>query len=184
MPVLVPRRSELHDISVGVLAERAGLAQVPAIYLVPRPEPNALAVGYGREPVLGVTDGLLKLMGTRELTGVLAHEISHLRNGDTRIMMLSDVVGRFVQLLSYVGLWSMALTVPMSVAAQEPVLVLASALLLVVPTLVTLLQLALSRSRELDADLDGATLTGDPEGLARGLLLLERAGGRGWRRVW
>ena len=47
---------------VGVLAERAGLAQVPAIYLVPRPEPNAFAVGYGREPVLGVTDGLLKLM--------------------------------------------------------------------------------------------------------------------------
>ena len=74
----------------------------------------------------------------------------------------------------------MALTVPMSVAAQEPVLVLASALLLVVPTLVTLLPLALSRSRELDADLDGATLTGDPEGLARGPLLLERAGGRGW----
>jgi heat shock protein HtpX len=129
---------------------------------------------------LGVTDGLLGLLGTRELTGVLAHEISHLRNGDTRIMMLSDVVGRFVQLLSYVGLWSMALTVPMSVAAQEPVLVLVSALLLVVPMLVTLLQLALSRSRELDADLDGATLTGDLEGLARGLLLLERAGGRGW----
>ncbi len=77
-------------------AERAGLAQVPAIYLVPRPEPDG-AVGYGRELVLGVTDGLLKLMGTRELTGVLAHEISHLRNGDTRIMMLSDVVGRFVQ---------------------------------------------------------------------------------------
>ena len=56
-----------------------------------------VAVAYGRELVLGVTDGLLKLMGTRELTGVLAHEISHLRNGDTRIMMLSDVVGRFVQ---------------------------------------------------------------------------------------
>ena len=168
----------LHDM-VGVLPSAA--AQVPAIYLVPRPEPDAFAVAYGRELVLGVTDGLLKLMGTRELTGVLAHEISHLRNGDTRIMMLSDVVGRFVQLLSYVGLWSMALTVPMSVAAQEPVLVLASALLLVVPTLVTLLQLALSRSRELDADLDGATLTGDPEGLARGLLLIERAGGRGWR---
>ena len=73
-------------------------------------------------------------MGTRELTGVLAHEISHLRNGDTRIMMLSDVVGRFVRLLSYVGLRPMALTFPMSVAAQEPVLVLASALLLVVPT--------------------------------------------------
>ena len=94
-------------------------------------------------------------------------------------MMLSDVVGRFVQLLSYVGLWSMALTVPMSIA-EEPVLVLASALMLVVPTPVTLLQLALSRSPELEADLDGATRTGDPEGLARGLLLLELAAGRGW----
>jgi heat shock protein HtpX len=119
-------------------------------------------------------------MGTRELTGVLAHEISHVRNGDTRIMMLSDVVGRFVQLLSHVGVWWMALTEPMSVAAQEPVLMLGSALLLVVPTLVTLLQLSLVRSRELDADLDGATLTGDPEGLARGLLLIEQAGGRSW----
>lgn len=55
-----------------------------------------------------------------------------------------------------------------------------SVLLLVVPTLVTHLQLSLSRSRELDADLDGATLTGDPEGLARGLLLIEQAGGRSW----
>jgi heat shock protein HtpX len=112
------------------------------------------------------------------IVGELAHEISHLRNGDTRIMMLSDVLGRFVQFLASVGLWSLVLTVPMAIAAEDPTLVLVSALLLVMPTVVALLQLALSRSRELDADLDGASLTGDPEGLALGLLLLEESGSR------
>ena len=97
----------------------SGWAEVPSIYCVPTTKPNAFAVGYGRQTVLRVTDGILRLLGSRELTGVLAHEISHLRNGDTRILLLSDVMGRFVQFLASVGLWSVALA-QLGLATVEP----------------------------------------------------------------
>lgn len=175
-------RAQLHRI-VDALAERAALTSPPTIYYVPSRKANAFASGRGKNAVLGVTDGLLRLLDTRELAGVLAHEISHIRNGDTTIMSLSDLIGRFVQALSYVGLWSVILTLPLTLSQDDPRPLLVSAVLIIMPTVVTLMQLALSRSREFDADLDGAHLTGDPEGLASGLLTLERSENRIWERI-
>lgn len=179
----LPRRSApvLHDI-VDELAARAQLRATPVLHYAPTPIPNAFAVGRGADSALGVTDGLLRLLNRRQLAGVLAHEISHIRNGDTTIMSLSDLIGRVVHTLAYVGMWSVLLTLPLTLNVGAIPLLL-SAALMVLPTLLSLMQLALARSREYDADLEGAFLTGDPEGLAQGLIALEHAHGRSWERA-
>jgi heat shock protein HtpX len=172
---------QLHRI-VRVLAERAGLPAAPALYYVPSPLTNAFAVGSGADAGLVVTDGLLRRLTVREVAAVLAHEVSHVRAGDVVVMNLADGLGRLVHGLSYVGMLSVFVTLPLMFAGDVRPLVL-SAVLVVLPTVVTLLQLALSRSREYGADLEGAALTGDPEGLAAALETLERSDGRIWERT-
>jgi heat shock protein HtpX len=166
-----------------VLATRARLHRSPALYYVASPVANAFVVGRRDAAALAVSDGLLRVLDSREVAGVLAHEISHLRNGDTSIMSLSDLGARLAQWMAWVGLWSVLVTLPMTIRGGNPEPMLLSALLVVVPTFVTLLQLAHSRSREYDADLDAVSLTGDPEGLARALIVLESSEGRLWERI-
>jgi heat shock protein HtpX len=173
---------QLHWI-LQVLAERAGLHQPPTLYYVATHVANAFVVGGRDDAALAVSDGLLRVLSAREVAGVLAHEVSHLRNGDTSIMSLSDLVARLAQWMAWFGLWSVLVTLPVSVTGGGSLPLLLSLLLIVVPTFVTLLQLALSRSREYDADLDAASLTGDPEGMARALSVLESTEGRIWERI-
>ncbi|MGY1805938.1 zinc metalloprotease HtpX [Blastococcus sp. SYSU D00669] len=168
--------------TVAVLAQRAGLPAAPTLYYVASSVPNAFAVGRGDDASLAVTDGLLRRLTSREVAGVLAHEIGHVRAGDTTVMSLSDAVGRLVQGLSYLGLFSVLVTLPLTLGGDLRPLVV-SGVLILLPTAVNLAQLALSRSREFDADLEGAALTGDPEGLASALEELERATGQIWERT-
>jgi len=170
----------LHHI-VEELGDRAGLGSTPGLYYVPTALPNAFAVGRGADAALAVTDGLLRLLDRRQLTGVLAHEVSHIRNGDTTIMSLADLIGRLVRALATLAMWSLLLTLPLTLTAG-PLPVLVSTLIIALPTLLSLMQLSLSRSREYDADLDAAFLTGDPEGLAQALLALQSVAGRVWKR--
>ena len=139
-------------------------------------------MGHGDGAALAVTDGLLRNLTGRQVAGVLAHEIAHLRAGDTAIMSLSDAVSRLVQGLSYLGLFTLFLTVPLA-ARGDPRLLVASLVLAGLPSIVTLLQLGLSRSREYDADLQAVALPGDVEGLASALEVLERLEGRVWERL-
>lgn len=171
----------VHHI-VEVLAERARLRAVPTLYYIASPVMNAFAVGRGDDAGLAVTDGLLRGLTSRQVAGVLAHEVSHIRAGDTTVMSLSDAISRIVQGLSYVGLLSILFTFPMT-RAGHPHLLLLSVVLIFLPLIVTLVQLALSRSREFDADLEGASLTRDPEGLASALEDLEGSTGRLWERI-
>jgi heat shock protein HtpX len=97
-------------------------------------------------------------------------------------MGLSDAIGRLVQGLSYLGIFTVILSLPVTLAGGFRPLLFA-AVLVALPSVVTLLQLALSRSREYDADLEAATLTRDPDGLASALEALERADGRLWERI-
>lgn len=162
------------------LARRAGLRVAPTLHYVPSSTMTALAVGSRDDAAVAVTDGLLRRCPPREVIGVLAHEISHVRSNDLWIMGLSDLLGRFAQSLAWVGLVTLAL-VPMTARPGEVFVI--AIVLGGLPTLVTLLQLALSRSREYDADLSAATLTGDPDGLASALLRLEAQEGRQWERI-
>ncbi len=165
---------------LGLLAQRADLLTVPKLYYLPSTTMNAFAVGSRDNAVVCMTDGLLRRLDLRELAGVLAHEISHIRNNDLRIMGLADLFTRLTTIMSYVGMFVLVLNLPLIMVGTVHVPWLAALLLIFAPTLGSLLQLGLSRAREYDADLDAAGLTGDPIGLARALEKLERYQGRFW----
>ena len=169
---------------VQLLSERAGLKTVPRLYVVPSQTMNAFAVGTLSRYSLGVTEGLLRRLDSRELAGVLAHEIAHVRNNDIWVMSLADILSRFTRSMSFFAIFLFFLSVPATVFRGTPVPWVAIMLLYFAPTLSSLLQLALSRSREFDADLGGASLTGDPEGLALALGKLERYQGRLWEDIF
>jgi heat shock protein HtpX len=181
-PLAVAAAPGLYRI-VQALARRAGLAPAPVLYYIPSSMTNAFAVGRGRDAALAITDGLVRRLTYRQVVAVLAHEISHIRAGDTTVMNLSDSIGRLVHALSYLGIFSIFITLPLMSVEGDARPLLFSAVLVLLPTVVTLLQLALSRSREYDADLEGAALTGDPDGLAEALEALERSDGRVWERI-
>lgn len=168
--------------AVRALAHRAGLSRVPLLCFAPTSVPNAFATGTAADGAVVVTAGLLRRLTPRELLGVLAHEISHLRAGDTRVMNLSDVLARITTALAYAGLWITLLGLPLVLLGYaRPVLV--GLTLTVLPFVSALFQTAFSRSREYEADRAGAELTGDPEGLAAALMALERSGGTIWERL-
>lgn len=161
-----------------LLYRRAGLRGSPQLFYLPSHDLNAFAVGSGGNGGITVTDGLLRTLTLRELAGVLAHEVSHLRHGDTRVMSIAAAMTRLTLWLTTLLQLSLLLMLPLILAGEVR---LPWGLLLVVafaPTLSTLLQLALSRNREYTADLDAVALTGDPEGLASALAVLERHHGR------
>ena len=126
-----------------------------------------------------MTDGLLRELDPRELVGVLAHEVSHIRNNDLRVMGLADLFSRATGLLSFLGQLLLLLNLPLILIAEVAINWWAIALLVFAPSLSALAQLALSRTREFDADLNAARLTGDPDGLASALRKLEYIQG-GW----
>jgi heat shock protein HtpX len=161
------------------LAGRAGLARVPPLYLVPTPALNAFAAGSRDHAAIAVTDGLLRNLDGRELAGVLAHEFAHLKANDLRVMTLAAVVGRLTGLLSLMGQMMLVVMVPLALVTSLTVPWLAIFALILAPTGSAALQLALSRTREFDADVSAAELGGDPRGLAMALAKLERMQG-GW----
>ena len=165
---------------VGELARRARLPAAPAIYIIPSTTLNAFATGTPDKAVVGITDGLLRSLTPRELTGVLAHELSHVRNGDLAVMSLADVMTRFTQALSYLAVILAIFNLPAWLLGDSDMPYSALLLLYLAPSIGNLLQLGLSRTREYDADLEGAELTGDPRGLASALAKLERYQGRFW----
>src|SRR5690606_29549375 len=165
------------------LARRAGLQRAPALYRVPSRLPNAFALGSPEDSAICVTDGLLNLLDGRELAGVLAHEIGHIANRDLWIMSLADMMSRLVSLASWLGQLLLLLNLPLVLAGMVHVPWHVVILLVFAPTLMTLVQLGLSRTREYDADRAAAELTGDPEGLVRALVKLERRVGRFWEEI-
>lgn len=173
---------ELHQV-VAQLAQRAELETVPQLYLLPMRQPNALAVGRSENSVIGVSEGLLRLLDRRELAGVLAHEISHLRNGDIRVMQLAELASRVTNSLSLFGLVLLLLNLPRVLFSGYGVDWALMLLLLFAPQFNALAQLGLSRVREYSADLGAATLTGDPQGLASALQKIERQSSGFWGRL-
>ncbi len=166
-----------------VLAERARLPRIPELYYVPTPAMNAFAVGKRREPIISVTDGLLRNLTSRELTGVLAHELSHVRSNDIWVMTLADTVSRLTRWLSLMGQLLLFINLPLMLFGGGGISWLAILLLIFAPTISVLLQLALSRTREFDADLDAVQITGDPIGLASALRKLDHYQGGLLRRL-
>ncbi len=173
---------EIHALTKE-LARRAELPRTPAIYYIPSRVLNAFTVGRPEEAVIAVTDGLLRQLTLRELTGVLAHEISHVRNNDMWVMGVADLMSRMTSIFSLIGQVLLLINLPLIVFTEATIPWLALLLLIFAPTIAALLQLALSRTREYDADLEAARLTGDPKGLASALVRLQQNHGGWFERI-
>jgi heat shock protein HtpX len=165
---------------VNVLSRRAGLATAPVIYVIPSLTMNAFTAGTPQKATIGVSEGLLRRLSLRELTGVLSHEFSHIANNDLGVMALADVLTRLAQGLAYVALILAIFSLPSLLLGDSDVSLWALLLLYLAPCIGSLLQLSLSRAREFSADLGGASLSGDPEGLASALRRIERVTGTLW----
>ncbi len=161
--------------STEALAARAGIP-MPRLYVMEEPTPNAFATGRNPEnAAVAVTTGLISLLGPRELSGVIAHELAHIRNRDTLIMTvaatLAGVIAHVAQTLFW---WGGSFLSRSDDDESDGGGAFASiGLLIVAPIVATLLQLAISRAREYDADATAAQITGDPQGLASALSRLE-----------
>lgn len=159
--------------AVGELARRAGIG-VPELAVYPAQMPNAFALaGRRREPVVAVSAGLLSLLALRELQGVLAHEIAHLRHRDSAVSLAAGILVQVITVLSQ-GLSVLLVLglllggLPAS-AQMLPVIFFIS----VAPLVAALLQAGLMRTRERLADQEAARLTGDPRALASALHRLQ-----------
>lgn len=161
------------------LADRAGLDGVPTLYLLPSRVLNAFTLGDREHGAIALTEAMLRELPGRELLAVLAHELSHVVNNDMRVMGLADLASRITGMLSLTGQMLLLLNLPSLLAGEAMIAMLPLLVLIAAPSVSGLLQLALSRTREYDADLEAAELTGDPEGLAMALLRLEKRQG-GW----
>lgn len=161
------------------LALRAGLEHCPRLYYLPSRILNAFAIGNRNQAAIAISDGLLRQLQMRELAAVLAHEVSHVRSNDLWVMGLADFFSRMTSMLSLLGqlllLLNLSLFFYAPASINWPVIVL----LIFAPSLNALAQLALSRNREYDADLNAVRLTGDPDGLAQALVKIEFVQGDG-----
>lgn len=166
------------------LGRRARLPAMPRPYVVPSNMMNAFAVGRPGDSAIAITDALARRLTLRELAGVLAHEVSHVAHDDLKVMAFADMVSRFTSFMATVGVFTLLFNLVGAIGGYAvPVPWIAVLILVTAPTLGGLLQLALSRTREFDADLGAAMLTGDPDGLASALHKLERAQGRHWESL-
>jgi heat shock protein HtpX len=165
------------DQITSVLAHRAGLRRAPQLYVVPSMLLSAFSVGSSQRFAIALTEGLLRRLTMREVAAVLAREVAHAQRGDLLVLGIADFVSRCAQGLYYTGLALAALNILRGIGGGEPVSWLSILLMILAPTLMTLLQLALSRSREIEADRAAALLTGDPLGLASAVSRLDAAPG-------
>ena len=159
-----------------VIRELAMRAQIPMprVYRVPSPQPNAFATGRNPEKgVVAVTDGILQILTERELRGVLAHEIAHIRNRDILVSTIAAAVAGAIAYIANMLQWTAIFGGGSDDDGPNPIAALALAI--VAPIAATIVQLGISRSREYLADETGAALSADPEGLASALAKLEHA---------
>jgi heat shock protein HtpX len=164
---------ELYKI-IGELSRRAQIKTVPQLYYVPTRVMNAFSVGTSSSSAIAVSDGIIRYLSWREIAGVLAHEMSHIRNNDLKLLSLADLMSRITSLLSFFGQILIVLYLPLAFFSKADIPLMPIVLLIFAPSLSMLLQLALSRAREFSADLGAAYLTGDPAGLASALKKMDQ----------
>ena len=152
------------------LAENARLP-MPKVYICPQQAPNAFATGRSpRKAAVAVTQGALKLLSYEELEGVMAHELSHVKNRDTLISCVAATIAGVISMLGYVAFWFGGV---FGGNRDGGNILVALLMLILAPIAAALIQMAISRSREYVADADAARLAGTPAGLISALQKLE-----------
>jgi len=165
---------ELHAM-ISQLAQRAGLPK-PRVYIMPGSTPNAFATGRNPDhAAVAVTEGLLQLLNRDEMAGVLAHELAHIKNRDILIGSIAAVMAGAISYLATMAQWAMIFGGFGRSDEDEGGggLLGGLVMMIVAPLAAALIQMAISRSREYQADATGAAISGRPESLARALERLE-----------
>ena len=171
-PVSEQEAPKLYAI-VRDLTERAGMP-MPAIYIAPAAQPNAFATGRNEHhAAVAVTQGLLQVVDENELRGVLAHEISHVANRDILIGSVAATVALAITFLARMVMWGAIFGGGGGDRNRDNNVFGMLAMAILAPLAAGLLQMALSRSREYEADRSGAELIGTGEPLASALLKIE-----------
>ncbi len=169
-PVSRDEAPELYAI-VERLTAASGMP-MPSIHIIPSPSPNAFATGRGPDhAAVAVTQGLLDLVDRRQLAGVLAHELSHVKNRDVLVATVAAGIAGVISTVGYVLQWTLWFGGGRENRRDSTLATIAW--IVIAPIIALLLQLAISRTREYGADASGARLTGDPDGLADALERLE-----------
>jgi heat shock protein HtpX len=151
------------------LAAKANLP-MPKLYLIPQPAPNAFATGRNPSHAsVAVTAGLMELMDDEELEGVIAHELSHVRNYDILTSSIAATLAGAITWIAHMGRWAMIFGGWGNSRDRRGGGLGALLMLFVAPIAALLMQLGISRQREYQADASGAQMVGHPYGLARAL---------------
>lgn len=160
---------------VRTLATRAGVP-MPRVYLIPSEAPNAFATGRNpQHAAVAVTEGILKILDEEELEGVLAHELSHVRNRDVLIATIAATLAGAITYLAHMAQWAAIFGGRRDDEEEGGSVFGALLMAILAPFAALLIQLAVSRAREFQADASGARLAGKSWGLARALERLETA---------
>ena len=150
------------------LAQRAGLP-MPRVYLIDEAQPNAFATGRNPDnAAVAATTGILQLLSAREIRGVMAHELAHVRHRD---ILISTISATMAGAISALANFAMIFGGRDSEGRSNPVASIAVALL--APLAASLIQMAISRAREFEADRGGAEICGDPQALADALARID-----------
>ncbi len=155
------------------LAAQAGIPS-PKVALIPSEVPNAFATGRGpSSSAVAVTDGAVKMLSDSELEGVLAHEISHIKNRDTLVMVLAAAIAGAIGYIAFMARWSLLMGGGRRRNDGGSTLIALILLAVLVPLAAIIIKLAISRSREYLADKGGAEVSGKPGQLADALERIE-----------
>ncbi len=163
---------------VSDLTKRAHLSHRPKLNYIPTQAMNAFTVGYNQNATIALSDRLLRRMNRREINAILAHEISHIKNQDMRIMAMTTAMDQLIRVLSVMGLFWLLFSFPLALFAEHIAPWIAIVLLVVLPSITRLMRMKLSRTREFEADRTAVALTQDPHALISALGRFEY---REWR---
>lgn len=167
--VTMQEEPRLHS-TIEEVAAGAGMPK-PKVYLIQNDTPNAFATGRSpKHAAVAVTTGIMRLLDERELRGVIGHELSHVRNRDILINTLVATVAGAITMIAWMLQWSLFFGGGRRDSRDNPLGVIALiATIILAPLAATLIRLAISRSREYEADATGARMVHDPDALASAL---------------
>lgn len=173
-PIEESQAPALHRI-IRTLATRGGIP-MPRVYLIPTETPNAFATGRNpQHAAVAVTEGIMRILDEEELEGVLAHELSHVKNRDVLIATIAATLAGAITYLAHMAQWAMIFGGRRDDEEEGGGVLGGILMVILAPIAAMLVQMAVSRAREFQADATGARLAGRPWGLAKALGKLETA---------
>ena len=172
-PVTEAQAPDLYAM-VRRLSQKAGLP-MPKVYIIPDQTPNAFATGRNPEHgVVAVTEGIMRMLDREELEGVVAHELAHIKHRDILTGTIVATIAGAISMLAQMAHWAMLFGGGRRDDDEGGSPIVALVMMIVAPIAAMLVQMAISRTREYEADAGGAKLAGNPYGLANALLKMER----------